>query len=114
MRSKYERGRTFEYEVRDLLRKQGFYVFRCAGSKPIDLIAIYEGQPLLIECKTDKSKIREDLIKHIKLAEDTRVPLAYFVKTEEGAITYTIMTECSETLRSKLDEVAVEVGIREI
>jgi Holliday junction resolvase len=29
----------------------GYYVFRCAGSRPVDLIAMKDGKTLLIECK---------------------------------------------------------------
>jgi len=53
MVTNYERGRRFEWRVRDLLRKKGFAVFRCAGSKPVDLIALRRGRIVLVECKSD-------------------------------------------------------------
>jgi len=52
MPSNVSRGRSLEYVVRDRLRAEGFVVFRCAGSRPVDLIAIKEGRILLVECKT--------------------------------------------------------------
>jgi len=53
MVSNYERGRRFEWRVRDLLRKRGFIVLRCAGSKPVDLVALKKGRIVLVECKSD-------------------------------------------------------------
>jgi len=39
----YIRGRRFEYRVKEALEKDGWIVFRCAGSKPVDLIAFKMG-----------------------------------------------------------------------
>ena len=50
----YRRGRRWEYEVARKLRDEGYFVIRAAGSKPIDLIAIKDGQVMLVECKTKK------------------------------------------------------------
>lgn len=55
--SKYVKGRRFEYRVRDLFRGKGYLVIRAAQSKPIDLICLKNGQTILVECKTDKSKL---------------------------------------------------------
>jgi Holliday junction resolvase len=61
----YERGRNFEYRVKRYFESKGFKVFRCASSKPIDLIAIKRGEVILIECKINycspsaKEHIRE-------------------------------------------------------
>jgi len=38
--TRYQRGSHRERQVRDLLREQGWEVFRCAGSKPCDLVAL--------------------------------------------------------------------------
>jgi Holliday junction resolvase len=51
MPSRKMKGRLLEYAVRRKLRSQGYYVFRCAGSRPVDLIAMKDGKALLIECK---------------------------------------------------------------
>ena len=52
MPSRKTKGRLLEYAVRRKLRALGYYVFRCAGSRPVDLIAMKEGKTLLIECKS--------------------------------------------------------------
>ena len=72
----YSKGRRFEYKVRDKLVKAGFKVFRCAGSKPIDLVAVSKnsnGQPtvLLIECKKSCILPEKDRKKLIHLAKET-------------------------------------------
>ena len=65
----YAKGRRFEWAVRDLLETRGWIVFRAARSKPVDLIAMKNGQALLIECKYDSpiTKDRKKLL--IELAE---------------------------------------------
>ncbi|MCJ7572339.1 MAG: hypothetical protein MUO82_10785 [Candidatus Thermoplasmatota archaeon] len=61
MRNKnYEKGRKFEYEMKELYESLGCLVFRTAGSHSIaDLIAIPNTilsfqKPILIQCKTSK------------------------------------------------------------
>lgn len=50
--SNYSRGRAWEYEVKQQLQKLGWVVFRCASSKPHDLVAFHpQHRPLWIECK---------------------------------------------------------------
>ncbi len=51
MSSKYRRGRKLEYTVRDMFKQGGYFVFRCAGSKPLDLIAVKGSETVLIEVK---------------------------------------------------------------
>lgn len=51
MPSTQSKGRQLKYTVRRKLRSLGYYVFRCAGSRPVDLIAMKEGKTLLVECK---------------------------------------------------------------
>jgi Holliday junction resolvase len=63
----YKKGRRLEYRVRDYLRRNGWAVFRCAASKPVDLIALKDGaKPMLIECKYGSShptkKEKADLV----------------------------------------------------
>jgi len=43
MPSRKTKGRLLEYAVRRKLRSMGYYVFRCAGSRPVDLIAMKDG-----------------------------------------------------------------------
>jgi Holliday junction resolvase len=52
MPSTHQQGRQLEYAVRRVLKAKGYVVFRCAGSRPVDLIAMKNNQILLIECKT--------------------------------------------------------------
>lgn len=56
----YEKGRRFEYRVRDLFKKHGFVVIRAAQSKPIDLVCLKNGKSILIECKTRKSSLSKN------------------------------------------------------
>lgn len=52
---RYAKGRRWEYEVKHRLEKAGWIVFRCAGSKPVDLIAIKERRlPHIMECKVGR------------------------------------------------------------
>ena len=51
MMSRYHSGRRFEYRVKKLLESHGYLVFRLAGSKPFDLIALRPGEILFVECK---------------------------------------------------------------
>ena len=59
----YNRGRSFEHYVRDLLvRRYGArHVFRCAGSKSFaDLIAFWpDHKPAFVQCKLD-GRLKED------------------------------------------------------
>jgi len=50
-RSNYERGRDFEYRVKRALEGLGYVVVRCAGSKPVDLVAMKPGVVIFVECK---------------------------------------------------------------
>ncbi|MEM1690091.1 MAG: hypothetical protein QW794_06770 [Thermosphaera sp.] len=60
MVTNYQRGRAFEYKVKTELERLGFFVIRCAGSKPCDLVAFKEGKPpIFIECKTSRGTLRK-------------------------------------------------------
>jgi len=55
----YEKGRNFEYKVRDKLIKAGFDVTRSAGSHGIkDLVAIKNGSIYYIQCKYTGDNIK--------------------------------------------------------
>ena len=50
------KGYLWELEVQHRLESHRWMVFRCAGSKPLDLIAFRPGRlPLWIECRTSRS-----------------------------------------------------------
>jgi Holliday junction resolvase len=54
--TRYVRGRSFEYTVRDGLTKAGFFVMRSPGSKsPIDLTAVRSGEVWFVQCKINGS-----------------------------------------------------------
>jgi len=56
--ARYHKGRRFEYRVKRHLEQQGYVVFRCAASRPVDLVALKPGeQPMLVECKYGKSRL---------------------------------------------------------
>ena len=70
----YRRGCRFEYKVKKFLEKAGFTVFRCAGSKPIDLIAVKKDENpliLLVECKTNSILPTSEKEKLIRIAKKT-------------------------------------------
>lgn len=76
----YEKGRRFEYRVRDLFKDHGFIVIRGAQSKPVDLVCLKEGRSILVECKIRKSSLgkngRMELINMAKTSKAIPV-LAY-------------------------------------
>jgi Holliday junction resolvase len=51
----YRRGRRFEYAVRDIFRRRGWFVVRAAASRPVDLVCLKRGDvgvvAVLVECK---------------------------------------------------------------
>ena len=57
MATNYEAGRRFEYKRMKVWRANGAVVMRTAGSHgPFDLIAICDGEVVLIQCKRVKSE----------------------------------------------------------
>jgi len=78
--TKYEKGRRFEYRIRDLFKEHGFVVIRGAQSKPVDLVCLKDGTSILVECKTRKSSLSKNGKKQLmELAEVSKaIPiLAY-------------------------------------
>ena len=74
--SNYEAGRRLEYRVRDMFRKQGFFVVRAAQSKPIDLVCIRNGKSVLVECKAGRSYLApERKGELLGIAEATGAPV---------------------------------------
>ena len=56
MVSKYRKGRYYEYKIRDVLEKMGWFVIRAAKSAPIDLVAMKGSEALIIEVKKNGPK----------------------------------------------------------
>lgn len=76
MQTNYKKGRSFEYRVKKILEKQGFYVIRSAGSQgAFDLIAIKRNILYLYQLKKNKYfKIKEVSIKqYYKLKEEKKL-----------------------------------------
>ena len=69
--NRYRKGYIWELEVKKKWEDQGFSVFRCAGSRPVDLIALKKQMlPRLIECKAGKAPSQPYLEKQKKYWED--------------------------------------------
>jgi len=48
----YKKGYKWEQRVKEAYARGGWIIFRCAGSKPIDLICFKRGKkPIFVECK---------------------------------------------------------------
>jgi len=83
----YRRGREWEYRVARKLRDEGYFVIRAAGSKPIDLIAIKDGQVMLVECKTKKPSPSE--VEELRrLGRELGVKIALAVRREALKVIY--------------------------
>jgi len=83
----YRRGREWEYRVASKLRDEGYFVIRAAGSKPIDLIAIKDGQVMLVECKSKKPSSSE--VEELrKLGRELGVKVVLAVKGEPMRVIY--------------------------
>ena len=49
-----------EYRIRDLFRRNGYFVVRAAQSKPIDLVCLRNGRSVLVECKAGGSFLSKE------------------------------------------------------
>ena len=58
LRRAYLKGYRLELNVKRTLDKVGLHVFRCAGSKPVDLVVVNnyatKNDVLLVECKAER------------------------------------------------------------
>lgn len=71
MNRKYRKGYLFERRVKKYLEKKGFRVFRLAGSKPADLIAMKQNKVYIIECKIEERMRRSAAEKIQELSRGT-------------------------------------------
>ncbi|MFB3889879.1 MAG: hypothetical protein ACE14S_10345 [Candidatus Bathyarchaeia archaeon] len=78
----YHKGRAFEYQVKKRLLKDGYTVFRFAGSKPLDLVALRNGKVMFCECKTYRATI-EDKEKVGAWANTLGYPVCLFEKNDD-------------------------------
>ncbi len=61
MATRYEVGRSFEYRVKNCLKKMGYVVVRSAGSKTAaDLVAFDETSIFLVQCTTNEACKNKD------------------------------------------------------
>ncbi|MEM3692448.1 MAG: hypothetical protein QXI39_00285 [Candidatus Bathyarchaeia archaeon] len=75
----YVKGRMLEYKVKKYLESLGWTVFRCAGSKPLDLIAIRDGKAIAVECKASPYDAECFLITDAKdWSERLKVPVVVY------------------------------------
>ena len=80
---RYRKGYIFELEVKERWEKEQWAVFRCAGSKPVDLIALKSQMlPRLIECKAGRPPSRTYIEKQKKHWEDLGFVFVLEVKKE--------------------------------
>ena len=79
----YAKGRRFEYQVKKMLEKDGYIVFRLAGSKPLDLIAFRKGKVMFCECKTSEIHV-EDKQKLGEWSVRLGYPISLFVKNGDS------------------------------
>jgi len=54
-----------EYRIRDLFRRNGYFVVRAAQSKPIDLVCLRNGRSVLVECKAGGSFLGKERKKEL-------------------------------------------------
>lgn len=92
----YDAGRRFEWEVRDQLEADGYWVTRSAGSKTkVDLVAIKPGQVLLVQCKRD-GKIspaeRSEVVRVAALLPTVGVPIVAQRLTRPARVGYARLT----------------------
>ena len=73
--NKYRVGYALERELREKFSKAGFTVFRCAGSKSIDLILVKDGKVVLCEIKRGAS--RSMPVETLAISEATKLPAIY-------------------------------------
>jgi len=82
----YRKGRRLEYGVKELLESQGWFVVRAAGSKPVDLVCIRQGQTVLIECKYNKSPTKQELERLAEISKISGARVLLAVRQKYGRL----------------------------
>ena len=68
--SRYRKGHRWELKVKKMWEAKGFVVYRSAGSKgAADLIALRDGQIVLIQVKVNSKPSRSEVAKLLKEAK---------------------------------------------
>lgn len=89
--SNYRKGANFERLVKRLFEAAGATVFRCAGSKPLDLVVIWpNGVTDFVECKSYSNLWSTDIKKVAAIAADMNRKVI-FANKEGSSILYRII-----------------------
>lgn len=80
MVNQYKRGRAGEHYIKHKLEALGYFVFRMASSKPIDLIAIKDGKAIMIEVKKSEHWNKKDVEEERQLAKRAGCDFALYYK----------------------------------
>jgi len=79
---RYRKGYLFELRVKQYLEDNGYRVFRLAGSKPADLIAIKRNKVYIVECKAHKKLTKKDVEKILELVDGVQAQPIVAVKDD--------------------------------
>jgi len=90
---RYRKGRQFEYRVKRLLTRNGWKVFRCASSKPLDLIAAKNNRVLFIECKSNYREYGPEMKRLSKISRQTGFPVHLIFPHKTGELLVKVITE---------------------
>ncbi len=107
MNRNYRKGYRFERRVKRYLEKKGYRVFRIAGSKPIDLIAIAPKRVYLIECKSRKRDIKKTIEKLSEYSDGLLAKPLIAYRKKDNKIVF-IDVENGEELRDLPDAASLE------
>ena len=98
-KSSYYKGYILEREIKEKLSKAGFVVFRCCGSRPIDLIIVKDGKVVLCEIK--KGASTNTPVETLAISESTKLPAIYIVRKKRRTY-WRIIGELSQDIRDRL------------
>ncbi len=98
-KSSYYKGYILEREIKEKLSKAGFTVFRCCGSRPVDLILVKEGKVVLCEIK--KGASTNTPVETLAISESTKLPAIYIVRKKRRTY-WRIIGELSQDIRDRL------------
>jgi len=97
--SSYYKGYALEREIKEKLSKAGFTVFRCCGSRPVDLILVKEGKVVLCEIK--KGASTNTPVETLAISESTKLPAIYIVRKKRRTY-WRIIGELPEQIKERL------------
>ena len=98
-KSSYYKGYILEREIKEKLSKAGFVVFRCCGSRPIDLIIVKDGKVVLCEIK--KGASTNTPVETLAISESTKLPAIYIVRKKRRTY-WRIIGELPKDVRDRL------------